>query len=211
LVIILYHLHSAGRRPASGPGLVWAAARRELSGLNNSIICTLQATVRHPAPAGCGAAARGELAGFENSICCARQAARPGWCDEHTGGLPWVLLLHIDPASCSRDFGLLSRSPPTPLNPPLKKSPPHPIPPHPTPPLPGMARQCNCCRTCTTKDGPPGRSPLDGTLRLGHSPKPPPCYPPAQITGPQQPSSPQPPYGRPIPSPVGPLLSLLRP
>ena len=31
------------------------------------------------------------------------------------------------------------------------------------------------------------------------------------FTGLQQPSSPQPPYGRPIPSPVGPLLSLLRP
>jgi hypothetical protein len=32
------------------------------------LICTLLATVRHPAPAGCGVAERGELAGFDNSI-----------------------------------------------------------------------------------------------------------------------------------------------
>ena len=52
-----------------------AAARGELAGFDNSIICTLGAAVRHPAPAGCGAAARGELAGFDNSIICTLRAA----------------------------------------------------------------------------------------------------------------------------------------
>ncbi len=28
LFIVLYHLHSAGRRPASGPGLVWGGGAR---------------------------------------------------------------------------------------------------------------------------------------------------------------------------------------
>ncbi len=43
-------------------------------------------------------------------------------------------------ASCSRDFGLLSRSPPTPLKPPLKKNP-HPIPSHSSSSLDGPAAQ----------------------------------------------------------------------
>jgi hypothetical protein len=79
----------------------------------------------------------GELTCFDNSVCCARQAQRLGWCDERTGGLQWLLLLN--PASGGRDFGLLSRSLPTPLNPPLKKIP-TPSHPTPTPPRPFSSR-----------------------------------------------------------------------
>ncbi len=76
----LHHLHSAGRHPAlaSGSGRVWCgavAASGELAGHDNSIICTLQAAVRHLAPTGSGAAVHGQLAGLDNSIICIFLAA----------------------------------------------------------------------------------------------------------------------------------------
>ncbi len=47
----------------------------ELTGFDNSVICTLQIAVWYPFPAGCEAATQGEIAGFDNSIICTLRAA----------------------------------------------------------------------------------------------------------------------------------------
>ncbi len=97
-------------RLASGSGQVWVVARGELTDVDDSIICTLLAAARHPAPAGSEAAARGELACFDNSIICTLRAAvrhlapGPAGCETAAPGLRQLHHLHSvrhpAPAGC---------------------------------------------------------------------------------------------------------------
>jgi hypothetical protein len=92
----------AGASPASTPpsaalcgplsGSWLCSLCEELAGFDDTIICTLQAAVRQPAPAGCRAAARGGPAGFDDIILCpllatVRQTAPAGCWAAASGGL----------------------------------------------------------------------------------------------------------------------------
>ncbi len=74
----------------------WATASFRPAGFDDTIICTLRAAVRQPAPAGCRAAARGGLAGFNDTIFCTLWAAVRQWLLE---GAPHYMALP-PPSNC---------------------------------------------------------------------------------------------------------------